>query len=297
MKTVILLLTFTLLTGCATVDFTASKRGVTKGQISSGALLGESISPLTTGDSADNILGKSDGNSVEKYITDFKRVCESSDTTKATPLLIPLISAIPKLLYDISIDKTNKELEALKKSSSSSYSVDFVLKKGDINKYKCLLVMRHDKKDVVSATIGYKINIKGELVYLEPKFIWAKNTVANTREVEKGKKEEITIMSGLSLQGIGVQKNGIPILVSSGQDSKKIGKLHLSEANVKLIKSNVSIGPIPLIKSSSVSILRVSVTEVGDIGYDIDEKIAANKTIKEAIGPALAEGVKGYLEK
>jgi len=148
----------------------------------------------------------------------------------------------------------------------------------------------------MNAAFAYTIDIKGELLSITPKYFWAKNTTANTKKVGKGEKETITFMSGVSLQGIGKQENGIPILASSGQDSKKLGKFKLGDDDPGVVPAGVSIGPIPLIRNSSASILRVSITETGDIGFDIDERMAVNKTIKEAIGPALAAGVKAYLE-
>lgn len=225
------------------------------------------------------------------------------DRTLAFAPLIPIAAAVGKLIYNVAVDKTNKKLEALKKSSSVSYSVDFVLPKGDIRRYRCLVVMRHAKeknangtKNVIAAIVGYDIDINGDLLSIKPQFIWAKNTVANTRKVDKGKKEDIAFMSGFSLLGIGTQENGIPILATSGQDVKKIGKVQLRVEDVKELNSEISIGPIPLISGSGPTILRVSVTEIGDLGFDVDERIASNKTIKEAIGPALAEGIKAYLK-
>ncbi|MEW8701934.1 MAG: hypothetical protein AB2601_20930, partial [Candidatus Thiodiazotropha sp.] len=215
---------------------------------------------------------------------------------EAAPGLIPLISAIPKLIYDIAAEKTDKKLKALKKSASSSYSVDFIIPNGMLDKFQCLIVVRHDKDLNINAALVYVIELQNDLLSLAPKLYWAKNTTANTKKAEEDKKEIVTFMSGVSLQGIGKQENGIPILASSGQDSKKLGKFELGNLSPEVITNGVRIGPVPIINNSSASILRVSVTETGDVGFDIDERIAANKTIREAVGPALAAGVKAYLE-
>lgn len=284
-----------ILSGCAT--FNSSKLSRAKGQVSAAALMGPEVEAEYSGSSAKVILTKSQNvGQIEQFLVAYKEACEKPVEVKAAPGLIPLLSAIPKLIYDISADKKSRELDALKKSAISSYSVDFLIPKGKISDYRCLILMRHDKDLNVNAAVAYGVVVRGELLLLSPKFIWAKNTTANTKRVEEGKKEEITFMSGISLQGIGKQENGIPIIASSGQDSKKLGKFSLGDVNPQNVENGISIGPVPLIATSSISILRVSVTEVGDLGFDVDEKLAEIKTIKEAIGPALSAGVTAHLE-
>lgn len=297
MKKIIVLMLMVTLPGCAIYNFKSSSLARAKGQIATAALMGDDVQAIFAGESAEKILTKKgDLNSIEQRLREFKTTCENPTDAKVAAGVVPILSAISKLIYDLAVDKTNKELEALKKSAVSSYSVDFILPKGGLANYQCLAVLRHDKDLNLNAVLAYRLDTRGNLLSLSPQFLWAKNTTANTREVDKDKKEQITFMSGLSLQGIGKQDNGIPVLASSGQDSKKIGQFSLGDKDPVKILDGMVIGPVPLITTPSATILRVSVTEVGDIGFDVDEKIAINKTIKEAIGPALAAGVKAYLE-
>jgi len=297
MKNIITVSFVLVLSGCLHNHFKSSDLARTKDQISAGALMGPGVQAAYSGNSAKAILTKSDNTAtINTLLRDYKTECEKPSQEKLAPALVPFLAAIPKLIYDISADRTNRELEALKKTVSSSYSVDFLIPKGKIKDYQCLIVIRHDKDLNVGAALAYKITASGDILTLSPQFMWAKNTTANTQQVKEGEKEEVTFMSGISLQGIGKQDNGLPIIASSGQDAKKLGVLKLGSENPKLIKEGLSIGPVPLISTSSVTILRVSVTEVGDLGFDVDEKIAENKTIKEAIGSAISDAVKAQFD-
>ena len=134
---------------------------------------------------------------------------------------------------------------------------------------------------------------KSNATILEPTVAYAKNSVAF---MAKGK-HDITLTLGAAVLGVGKQENGLPILAATGQDAKKVTKLTLSSKDPTTIEDQIIIGPIPSQITNSPTILRLSLTETGDAGFDIDDRIAVNAALKESMGPALSEGLKAYLSE
>jgi len=135
-----------LSSGCATYNFTSSTLAKSKGQIASASMLGKGVDPQHSGKSAKKILENLGNDSkVEKVLATFQENCKNPPPEiKAAPGIIPIISVIPKIIYDIAADKTDRKLVALKKSASSSYSVDFVIPKDKISDFQCVIVLRNE---------------------------------------------------------------------------------------------------------------------------------------------------------
>ena len=110
------------------------------------------------------------------------------------------------------------------------------------------------------------------------------------------------MLTSVSLQGIASSGNGIPTLASAGEAVINLGKIEFPE-DVKEPKSfadakpsNKKLGPIPTINNGRATFLRISITEQGDIGVDIDNRIAFIASLYEALGPVVVAGLRTRLE-
>lgn len=284
--------------GCATSSsFKPSDLALVKNQHSDIAAFGSGVKPIYGGKSLESIFRYPGTDQIHNYLKSYQQACETGKAIKAGAAMIPAAaaSAVVQFIYNSAIEKQSKQLKSLKESAVASYSSAIIFGDAKIAKYRCLVLSRHSEDGTVDAFTSFTIDQRNELLHLIPQAIFARNTIANTRALIAGEPEEITVVVGASVQGVGKQQNGLPVIASCGQDSKKLGKVKLNSNEPYAIDGQSIVGPIPILATSSPLILRISSTEAGDIGFDIDERIAANKALKEAIGPALAEGVSTFL--
>lgn len=301
MKLLSLTIAISLLSGCTAINYKPSKLALTKNQQSSIMLFYSGISISEKEKLPNNIKDKNVSSIIINIVNNgcyYNKNYQPSQ--KLAPASIaPIVVAGGKLLFDLAVDKSNKKLENLLKSSSGSYAESLKITNAKDLNSSCIILSRDSiDSNNLSAFTSFKILNENGLIYLLPTNTYAANTIANTKEVKKVNTEQITIIAGFSVQGIATQQNGLPIIATTGQAVSKIGKVTL---NSKLHPLNTSekLGPIPLpsddISEKSPAIIRISITESGDLGFDVNETIARNKAIKSAIGPAIAEGLKTKL--
>ena len=195
-----------------------------------------------------------------------------------------------------------KKLERLKKLATSSYSLEFVLD-DDISGYDCGYISRSSvEKGSLNAFVVFRINHSHQgLIYIEPTEVWAQNTVAHTRKVnlKKNETETVGFLLSASLQGVQDDALGVPQLFSTGSDVRFLENLEIRENKEKPSKQLdlIKIGPIPTISNTNAKLLRIAVTEQGDIGFNVEDKIARTQALSEAIGPIILQELESNLEK
>lgn len=229
----------------------------------------------------------------------IKSTCKAP-AHKASPTLIPIASALGKLVFDRLIDKNTKEIEKLKKAAITSYSQRVILPSNVFNKHTCGIIYRYDaEKNDVGFVSVIKFKKHGNAFSITPTYVKAHNTVAITKKPDNEKEyANINASIAVSIKAIGKDKNGLPSLSSIGEGVVTIPNIKVSEeSNNSCYVECGSSDLIPSLTNSNQFIsVTFSVTETGKIGVDLDEKIAESKALKEAIGPAIKEAVKEYLD-
>ena len=220
--------------------------------------------------------------------------------SKAGTALIPIGSAIGKLVFDLQMEKNTKELEKLKKAASASYSHRVILPSSVFNRHTCAIIYRYDseKKDIGFVSV-IRLNKYGNALNITPTYIKAHNTVAITKKPDNEKENaKINASIAVSIKAIGKDKNGLPSLSSIGEGVVTIPNIEVSKKGSNpCSKECGSSDLIPSLPDSRQFVsVTFSVTETGKIGVDLDEKIAESKALKEAIGPAIKETIKEYLK-
>ncbi|MCP5194051.1 MAG: hypothetical protein H6987_13430 [Pseudomonadales bacterium] len=257
------------------------------------AAFGSEMAPVYGGRDLKKLISQPGTNQIASLLAGYKDGCEKQVEVKTDPALIPIIMGLGQYVFNRSLERKEKQLEALKKGTVSVYSTSLVLDPGALGHYSCAIVSRHSNDGTLNLFVLIDITTSEGLTILEPTVAYAKNSVAF---MAKGK-HDITLTLGAAVLGVGKQENGLPILAATGQDAKKVTKLTLSSKDPTTIEDQIIIGPIPSQITNSPTILRLSLTETGDAGFDIDDRIAVNAALKESMGPALSEGLKAYLSE
>jgi hypothetical protein len=235
-----------------------------------------------------------------KISDEISSACKT-EGQKITPIAVPVISAIGKLIFDLQMDKSTKELKKLKEAARATFSQRVILPSEDFNQHTCAIIYRYDP---VNNDIGFISVIKfdkyGDAFTITPKYIKAHNTVAITKKPDDEKEyAKIDASIAVSIKAIGKEKNGLPSLSSIGEGVVTIPNIEVSEnGSNPCTKECDSSDLIPGLSSGSQYIsVTFSVIETGKLGVDLDEKIAEYMAIKEAIGPAIGEGIKEHYKE
>lgn len=242
---------------------------------------------------------------LKKYIDKDKELVDQISSAcageqKISPAAIPVIAAISKLFFDLQMDKSTKELEKLKKAAIGSYTQRVILPSESFNQHRCAIIYRYDKN---TDDIGFISVIKfvkhGDVFTIKPAYIKAYNTVAITKKPNKDKdKAKINVSIAVATKVIGDNKNGLPGVQTIGAGVVTVPNIELSDDAGNPCSAGCEESDIIPIFSENGKYISVSftVTETGKLGVDLDEKKAEYKAIKDAIGPAISEAVKGYYE-
>jgi hypothetical protein len=220
-------------------------------------------------------------------------------------VLAPIAIALGRLIFDQIAEAELKKLEKLKKASSATYSGTVFFEDDSVLKLKdCLLLVRTDDK---SGKIGFAallaIRKHGTSAFtIEPRFVRASNAVAVTAP----DKPEIGVSLAIAIKTVGKSRTtSQPELIAAGQGAVSVSGVSLTEGATPYLCPDPkapSIGarqcpssdliPYPESKDKRAVSVTFSVTETGNVGFDMDARTAEIKALKEAIGPALSEALK-----
>lgn len=228
--------------------------------------------------------------------------------TEVAPLLLALLPSIGKLALDLYLDGELRALEDLKRASEATYSARIPLPRALLQPDNCLILVRlvEGEKlpaavvivkllDAAAASSGSSFARPDALAY-KPVYIRVRKAAAVTKAAETPR---ITVSLALTLKAIAKHPQAdVPVLASLGESAVTIPDLDIGE----LGKSRCGDGgcplsePIPLPTNSGTLVLSLAVAEKGHIGINFDVSSNELKAIREAIGPALKDGLKGLLE-
>lgn len=232
---------------------------------------------------------------------ELKNACSDGGQKMVAPAMVPIVTALGKLMFDLQMDKNTKELEKLKKAANSSYSHRVILTSAEFKAHECAIVYRYNPKTSEMGFLAVLDYIKyGNSFGIKPTYVVAHNTTAITKKPVSDKDfAEINTSIAVSIKAIGQKENGLPKLTSIGQGVVSVKNVELSKEGTNFCKDGCEssdLVPYLPLDSEFVSVT-FAVTESGKIGVDLDEKIAEYKAIKEAVGPALKETLTEYLKE
>lgn len=214
-----------------------------------------------------------------------------------SPVVIPLVAAIGKLVFDLQMDKSTRELEKLKKAATGTYSQTVVMSADEFNGQSCAIIYRYDEKSKAMGFIAVvDINRHADAFTIKPVYVKAYNTVAITRKPENDDKQaKINASIGVAVKAIGKDKTGLPILSTLGAGVVTMPNISLMEKGVNACADPCASSElVPVTSGSGTVSVTFSVVETGKLGVDFDEEIAERKAIKEAIGPAISAAITAH---
>lgn len=228
--------------------------------------------------------------------------CGLDVTTKSveSAVLAPIAVALGRYLFDQVIEAHLKELEKLKKASSSTYSGTVFFNDGAVLKRKkCFLLLR-TKKDSEVPTFLALIALRdhgGAAFTIEPRYVQAANAVAVTAD----DKPAIAASLGIAIKTVAKVKDSPLAEVAAA------GHGVVSVTGVKLDKGASAFTCMPPKCPTSDLVpyppakhpisVTVSITETGNVGFDLDARVAEIKALKEALGPALTDALKELVKE
>jgi hypothetical protein len=276
--------------------------------------------PQNSDERVKQVLDADEG--LKKRVTD-----ECGPTTvvsKVTPGSIPLIGGLSKLLFNLYIDRQINAAAKLQKAAQANYSAHAILMPGELGTKPCILLVRtasiSKNRSSQSGTVpdapGLVALLKMDLMddntafVMRPLYIKASNAVAVTKRETEGSPAAIDLSLAISIRAVGKQLTGFNGLVPVGEGVVSVTDIKLGSGAAECFKANgkkdikgmttdTDCPRSDLIaaptKQAWVS-MAMGVTETGKIGVDFDQAAAELKAIKEALGPALSESIKKYLE-
>ena len=212
---------------------------------------------------------------------------------------VHIVVALGRLLFDQFAERRLKQLEELRTAASQSYSGTVIFESGsDLKKQFGLLLIRHkdgDDRATFAALLAMRKLNSGKAFTIEPVYVRAMNAVAVTSE-DAG---VISASLAVAIKTLARAKERPAELVASGQGAVTVAKLGIGSGAMPFVctadcpRSDL----IPYPPDDEPCSLSFAVTETGDVGFDIDAKIAETKALKEALGPALTEALTDALKK
>lgn len=215
-------------------------------------------------------------------------------------ILAPIAVALGRYVFDQIVDAHLKELEKLKKASSSTYSGTVFFNDGAVLKQKkCFLLLR-TKKDSEVPTFVALIALRdhgGTAFTIEPRYVQAANAVAVTAE----DKPAIAASLGIAIKTVAKSKDSpLAEIAAAGQGVVSVTGVKLDKgasAFTCMPPKCPSSDLVPYPPTKRPISVTVSVTETGDVGFDLDARTAEIKALKEALGPALTDALKEVVKE
>ena len=243
---------------------------------------------------------------------DIREQCKNMDVSRSDNLdqrgdrtsafFIPLIATVAKHFVNSQFDKKEKKLEALKKSSTKSYSQTFYTTPNDLKGIDCIAIRRvKESSSVLSPSEDsflsilkiVRVNGSTNAFYFRPIYLSVKDAVVPTLKDKKA----LTASIAVSVKTIGEKDNGVRVVDELGSAVLTVGGLILG-GEAKCTKTNkcASSQMLPFSNGVEPVSVTVAVTETGSLGIDFDKAIAETQALKEAYGTAIFDGVKAGLE-
>ena len=254
---------------------------------------------------------------------------------KTAPVIIPIIVAVGKLIFDQSVENSNRELIKIKKAAVRSSSSRSILSYTQLKEHMCMVIIRDEISNIPedidedSGVIEWDLSKSGLIIILKkeeyasgftykPSYIKAKNTIALTKRGDeksddpKVKNARIDLAIAISLKAISKDGKSLPRLNAFGEGVTSITSIPLidKEDNQcvregRQICHATDLLPYPDNNGQDDNgqnspdythvSLTIAVTETGVVGFDIDQAISENKALKEALGPAIGDSLKELL--
>lgn len=222
---------------------------------------------------------------------------------QVAPIPAAIIPAVGKLLFDLFIESRVRALDDLRKAAQRSYSQTVTLSGQFLQSAECLLLARSSEETgKVGLVALLKLNHNGidkapwqKAFTATPVYVAARNAVAVTQSGDSTAPPYIGVSIGIVTKAVGDQQSGVPELVVTGEGSVSVPRVKIGPLSEPVCTSATTCGTSGLIAfapGNSVASITVSVTETGNVGIDFDQASAELKAIKEALGPALKEGLK-----
>lgn len=221
--------------------------------------------------------------------------------------LVPVAAALGKYAFDAFVDSQIKATETLKKAAFSVYSESVII--DEIEGFSCAIIARYTK-DGAAREPGLialiKINyVGGSAFTVSPRYIRAYNAAAITRRAGDDSHGEISLSVAIATKAIGKQLSGVKGLFATGDGVFSVPKISIGPDAAPFtcpdamdgFESACPVSELVVYDLSNGHIsITIAATEVGSIGADIDANLADLKALKEAIGPALKDSLKEYLD-
>ncbi|MFS0757465.1 hypothetical protein ABC383_22550 [Noviherbaspirillum sp. 1P10PC] len=252
-----------------------------------------------------------------KFKASVEKACSKPSTTELAPAVVPIVSTLGKLVFDLQMQNQIKKIEALKRASEASYSAHVVLSSDALAKNSCVALIRSlDKGFPSGSVVILKLTDAGDNIEnndnaaaaagnasqntvpprrvafnFEPVYVRVWHAAAVTRETSS---PAIGMSIAISIKSIGKQQNGLPVAASVGEAVVSIPKVQISSNVLGSICENATCPrsePIPLLAPQSLAILSVAVSEKGDLGFEPEEAVNELKAIQEAMGPAISSAI------
>lgn len=236
--------------------------------------------------------------------------CRTSDvTTMVSPIVLPWMTSFAKLGFDLMMDSRARSLDALKKQSQRTYLASRIVDATTWYRSACFGLVRYTKTEEAAnpkagkEAIGFIaifqiIKVPPNAFRIQPVVVVMKDAVAVTKDGNSEEAAKVTVSYAIALKGIEQPTGNLPKVVAFGQGSVSMPALTFGPTALPhLCGDDVcpSSGLIPVVSNGPLEIT-FSVTESGNVGFDVDVAKAELSAVKAALGPALSTSLTKALE-
>lgn len=249
-----------------------------------------------------------DGSQIKKHLDDDLR--KQIETLLAKRVVVESTAAISiaiaagRWLFDLFMDRRLKGLEERKAAASQSYSATAFFDKGSELRTKIAILLIRHKKGEEAPTFAALLQIrqrggKGDRAggdgdqpkafTFEPIYVRAVKAVAITSENAAA----ISVSLALAIKSLNQGKDGPVELVAAGQGAVTVAKLEIGKNKQPFVcQGDCPVSDlIPYPPADEPCSVSLAITETGDLGFDVDARIAETKALKEALGPAITQAL------
>lgn len=266
---------------------------------------------------------KADKTEVKNQVVGIsKTVCESYSgaTVQMAQAYVPIAAGALKFLLDIGFEYKQRELLELKHRASPDAMVVTLppMKFRDLDEWSangtCLTVWRSSRPDekarqrILSnseppdAGLVAKFKIRrnkavGDAVIIEPVSVKLTDTVAFTKKPEeKDERATVNLVFTFALSALPAPaQDNLRTWKSLGAAAMQIPSLPLGATPVACNKDSLGwcqkLQPLGSTGPNVPVVLSVGVTEIGELGIDVDKRLMVAKALRDTIGAGLVEAI------